>query len=1296
MGDKTDKSYIANIVLPGKFIPNKDNWENYREQLFFALEASGPLESVQKRALFLSQCGKEAFALIVSLLSPQRPSEVAFDEIVEVLNKFFVPTPHPILETEKFYNRKQRSNESITSFVAALHDISSRCKFSDMPRRVAEQIILGVKDGGLKKELLKIEVTDLTYDKVVQRALNYEAISESNRENYLLARTHCDVTQSNPSTSADVSEPMDVNAVQTKLCVHCARRHANLRCKFRNATCYKCHKKGHTKAACEANSNKTGRTHVNKCDECCSASDGEVSVNGDSAEDNHGIYDRVHGVSGCGAGAARVRPVLVQVTANGVPLVMEVDSGSARAILPHSLYRQHRRAFPAQLTPCKTKLVTWTDDVLKIVGEMIVDVVYNGISVKLPLLVSCGKGPALLGRAWFEPLGISIQGVNSVTEETVDFASRFPQLFDDSMDKYSGPLVHIDCKEGVSPVFLRCRPVPFPLREKVNEQLNKMVADGIISPVKHSRWATPLTIVPKPDGSLRLCGDYRSTVNASCLADSYPLPTSNEAFFALAGGKYFSKVDLKQAYNQLKVDDETAELLTLNTPLGLMRMNRLAYGVNAATAIFQRLMSSLLAGIQGVACLLDDVVVCGSTLQEHNERLLLVLKRLEDLGLKLNRAKCIFSSKRVTFLGYEIDETGVHPSKEKIREISDKPAPSNKKALKAFLGLYNFYERFLKDKTIVLEPLYKLLKENVKWQWGSSEQSAFDKAKSLLTSDLTLVHYSLERELYMLCDASEYGVGAVLVHKMDDGTERPVIMGSRTMQPHERRYAQIDKEALAIMFGLKKFRQYLLGRRFVIFTDHKPLLGIFGRNKPIPELVSNRMLRWALTLNTFDYELKHRPGKNMGNADSLSRWPTPHTSEDHEDDEHDIFLLEQSDIDSKAIAKATDKDQVLKRVKYYLLHGWPNTTEDPEILPYHRRRDYLSLNKNCILWSNRVVIPKVLQGNVLKKLHEGHYGMVQTKMIARAYIWYPSLDNDIEELVALCEKCQLYRNNPPVTGHVWQPTTKPWSRVHIDFMGPFMNKTFLVLVDAYSKWPVIEMVPSMSSKTVVDLLKKIFADFGLPDIVVSDNGLAFTSKEFQDFMSKNRIRHITGAPYHPATNGQIERTIQTIKSKLKKQSPMTWSERVAKVLFHMRTVPSTVTGKTPAEMLNGRKFRTALTPLHPDSDLSENLEIEGEGNQGNPKKTFKTGDHVLFRLYNMNQKWQRGVVTTIDGPAVYEVKTDDGTTHRRHVDQLLRTRLPNTRPDEIQNNDNVDDCETNDNTDVTIPPPEEWAQIIGV
>lgn len=1288
---------ITSLVLPGKFDPNKDVWENYREQLNFALEAAGQIGSVQKRALFLSQCGKEAYGLIVSLLAPKKPSEVAFEEIIVILNKFFIPAPHPILEVDKFYKRKQKDNESITSFVAALHDISSRCDFKDgMQRRIVEQIILGARDNNLKKELLKIKLENLTYNNVVQLALNFESIQKG-MQTHILARNHSEVTQTKSVaiTSSASVEPMEVNTIdnsrtsKSERCVHCAKNHGNALCRMRNVTCYKCHNKGHTKAACKSNTSNR-KPRVNKCSEC------STSENNDKSEDNFGLQERVDEVGENGAKEEKPsKPIMVAVKINGVPLKMEVDSGSARSIIPHCVFQQFAKAFPTELLPFPNKLVTWTNSELKTKGQTTVNVEFGNKCVKLPLIVSCGRGPPLLGRTWFEPLGISVQGVkiHAVDEKTAeDFPARFPELFESKIDKYKGPPVHIDCKEDATPVFLRPRTVPFPLRDEVNKELNRMIEDGILTPVKHSRWATPLTIVPKPDGSLRLCGDYRKTVNTMCVTESYPLPTSNEAFFQLSGGKWFSKIDLKHAYNQLKVDEATAELLTLNTPLGLMKMNRLAYGVNAATAIFQRLMMSILAGIDGVACLLDDIAICGYSLNQHNERVVEVLRRLNDIGLKVNKSKCVFTTNKVKFLGFEIDENGVHPSPEKIQEIANKPEPKDKRSLKAFLGLYNFYERFLKEKAVVLEPLYTLLRDDIPWNWGEKQQVAFNKAKCLLTSNLTLTHYSLEKDLHMICDASEYGVGAVLVHKMEDGTEKPIIMSSRTLQAHERRYAQLDKEALAIMFGLKKFRQYLLGRKFVIFTDHKPLLGILGRGKSIPELVSSRMLRWALTMNTFDYELKYRPGSQMGDADSLSRWPTPCAEEEKEQEE--VMLIEQMDIDlgPDTIAKETEKDIILKKVKFFILNGWPNEIDIPEVLPYFRKRESLSLNKECIMWSNRVVIPAKLQESVLKALHQGHSGTVQTKMLARGYLWYPSLDKDIERVVAECEACQMGRNNPPVTEHEWKPENRPWSRVHIDFMGPFMGKTFLVIVDSYSKWPIIEIVPSMSSKAVIELLKKAIADNGLPDVIVSDNGLAFTSSECQEFFKRNRIQHITGAPYHPATNGQAERTIQTIKAKLKKQSPLPWADRVAKILFHMRTVPSTVSGKTPAELLNGRKFKTLISSLHPDTEIK--TDNEGRKDDGQNKKRFNVGDYVLMRIYNMSQKWQRGRIVSKQEPAVYEVEIESGARHRRHVDQLLKTRPPNA-PGMPENEIDNSEYDYENDDDVIIPPPEEWSEIIG-
>ncbi|XP_046962204.1 uncharacterized protein K02A2.6-like [Vanessa cardui] len=259
-----------------------------------------------------------------------------------------------------------------------------------------------------------------------------------------------------------------------------------------------------------------------------------------------------------------------------------------------------------------------------------------------------------------------------------------------------------------------------------------MEDQGILTPVNYSNWATPLRIVKKDDRSLRICGDYRATVNAAIDVDYFPLPKAVEAFVKLSGGRVFSKLDLKQAYTQLKVDDKTAMLLTLNTPIGLMKMNRLAFGVNAAPAIFQRVMSTAFADKEGVACLLDDIAIMGRNEEEHEQRLYEVLHKLHDMGFRLNVSKCIFAAESITFLGHMIDANGLHPAPAKVKEIREKPASTNKETLRAFLGLYNFYEKFLPDKATLLEPLYRLLDSKRPWNGSEPEQIAFDTAKNLL------------------------------------------------------------------------------------------------------------------------------------------------------------------------------------------------------------------------------------------------------------------------------------------------------------------------------------------------------------------------------------------------------------------------------------------------------------------------------------------------------------------------------------------------------------------------------------
>ena len=269
---------------------------------------------------------------------------------------------------------------------------------------------------------------------------------------------------------------------------------------------------------------------------------------------------------------------------------------------------------------------------------------------------------------------------------------------------------------------------------------------------------------------------------------------------------------------------------------------------------------------------IDDILVSGKDEQEHLEKLETVLTKLEEAGLRLKRAKCSFLVPSVEYLGFKISK---EPTAGKIKAVKSSPAPTNVSQLRSFLGVVNYYGKFLPDLSTLLAPLYSLLQKDAKWNWSEKQQKAFEEVKTLLTSDRILVHYDPDKELVLACDASPYGVGAVLSHRNADGCDRPIAFASRTLAPAERKYSQLEKEGLAIVFGVKRFHSYLFGRCFTITSDHKPLRYLFKENSATPPLASARIQRWALTLGGYDYTIEYKPGESHSNADFLSRLPLP-------------------------------------------------------------------------------------------------------------------------------------------------------------------------------------------------------------------------------------------------------------------------------------------------------------------------------------------------------------------------------------------------------------------------------------
>ena len=621
----------------------------------------------------------------------------------------------------------------------------------------------------------------------------------------------------------------------------------------------------------------------------------------------------------------------------------------------------------------------------------------------------------------------------------------------------------------------------------------------------------------------------------------------------------------------------------------------------------------------------------------------------------------------VEYLGHTISADGLRPTAEKVRAIMEAPTPKDVPQLRSFLGLVNYYGKFLPHLSSVLAPLYLLLQKTQNWTWGKAQEKAFQHAKTALTSTDVLTHYDPDRELIIDCDASPYGVGAVLSHRMDDGQTKPIAFASRSLTVAEKKYSQLDKEGLAIVFGVKRFHQYLAGRMFSIYSDHKPLQHIFAIDHPTPAMASARLQRWALTLGAYNYTITYKPGSEHGNADLLSRLPLPCDTKTETLPGETILLvqsLSSSSVTAEQMKLLTDRDPILSQVKEMVLTGGFTEGGNDDLKPFQRRREELSLHDGCILWGNRVVVPTQARQRILTELHEGHPGISRMKGIARGIVWWPGIDKDIEQRVESCESCQLNQKMPASAPlHPWEWPTTPWTRVHVDCAGPFLGKMFLVVVDSHSKWLEVEIVPSATSHHTIAKLRAIFATHGIPEIIVSDKGTAFTSSEFKEFTSRNGIRHITTAPYHPSSNGLAERYVQTFKRAMKKDSANLEDLQVqlSRFLFCYRSTPHSITGIPPAQLLMGRRLRTHLDCIRPNlaARISKaQFRQKTHHDRSSKERQFSIGDNVLVRNFTPGPKWLAGKILQCTGPVSFTITLTDDRVVRRHVDHVRHRSVP--------------------------------------
>ncbi|XP_018407383.1 PREDICTED: uncharacterized protein K02A2.6-like [Cyphomyrmex costatus] len=718
---------------------------------------------------------------------------------------------------------------------------------------------------------------------------------------------------------------------------------------------------------------------------------------------------------------------LVSLDVEGKSIKFELDSGAAVTVISES---EATKLFPTA-TICHTelRLISFCGRALKCRGYITVSVRHNSDVKRLNIYLVGGVRKPLLGREW-------IRQLNCYDLLVCD--AEFAAIKDIQ--------IHLKLKKDASPVFVRARPVLFKLQMLVEKELDTLEKAGVIEKVESSKWATPIVSILKKDGSIRICGDYKATLNPHLIVYEYPFPTVDELFLKLRNGKKFSKIDLKQPYLQLEVAPEDRELLTISTFKGLYKVVQI----------------------------------------KNLTRLEEVLSRLHKFNIRINLEKSKFFLDKVDYCGYEIDRIDIHKEKKKIEAIHKMPRPKNISEVRAFTGMINYYGRFIQNLSSILRPLNKLLqKEGVPFIWSNECETAFNKAKVAFTSNQVLVHFDPNLPLVLATDVSSYGVGAVLSHRYPDGSEKVIQFASQTFSKVQAKYSQIDKEAFAIVFGVKRFVQFLYGTKFTLITDHRPLVQIFSPYQSLPIYSAMRMQHYAIFLQEFNYEIEYRKSEKHANADCLSRLPVdaPQMIADVVD-AYQVEVIETLPVTANRIAAETRKDKDVSD----LLQALQTGKQIHKSKRFGIEQNEFSLQNNVIM-RPCAYIPKILRFEVLKELHSGHFGVVKMKSLARSHCWWPTIDKDLEQLARNCVNCNEHRNNPPkVEVHVWEAPSAPMQRIHIDFAGPFLGKMFLLMIDAFSKWPEVHIVKDITAKTTIMKLREIFAAYGLPQVVVTDNG----------------------------------------------------------------------------------------------------------------------------------------------------------------------------------------------------------------
>jgi len=1233
-------------------------WKKWIRAVKLYLDSEEITDGIKRRNKVLHLGGPQlqdiAFGLpnLIVDYDTEKKNDV-FQTLIDGLDKYFSPQQNSCFERHVFRNMKPEQDENFNKFLIRCRTQANKCSFGKTETEARE---INIKDKlidmwapiELKRKLLERE---LPLSEVIEQCQIFEQ-----------TRNQTGMMQKNDGSAEQYSVQINriensrkrnyQDTVKITECFRCGKRHniGDMKiCSAIKAKCHKCGKIGHFERKCKTEKYRrfnTSNVQVQKPSTSRKINFVNECENQEREIDEMGNFECFEIANG--KSQKPTRDDTISVIIGNITIRILIDSGASCNIISgndwETLIKNKAMLIDVQENILSNIKSYASTKPLEIKCKFVAPVRIEGKKEVIDTFMVVERGSiSLLGKHTAITLGVLKLGVTAQINQ-IGTSKKFPKL--------NNIRVKLTIDPSVKPVQQPVRRIPIAIESKVENKLMEALESDIIERVEGpSPWISPMVIVFKPDGDIRICIDMRRA-NKAILRENFPLPTFENFMTKLRGARYFSRLDLSSAYHQLELDEESRPITTFITHMGLFRYKRLMFGINSAPEIFQRIFQSILASEKNCLNYIDDIIVYGKSEEEHDECLQDVLKVLNKQNVLLNEKKCHMKVKELEFLGHTLSSEGIKADPKKVEAVQNFRAPNNKEELRSFLGLVTYLGKFIPNLGDLTQPLRTLIRTETKFIWTDEHEEKFEELKNHLQKLPTLAFFDINRRTRLIADASPVALGAVLLQFNELDQPQVISFASKSLSPIERRYSQTEKESLGLVWAVERFQFYLTAIDFELVTDHKPLEAIFKpTSKP-----SARIERWLLRLQSFRFKVIYKAGKS-NIADPLSRLCKIECEQtfDEPNEFHIRSIIHHTTPKALSISDVinfskADKE-IIEAVSNTANDKWSNKTSSP----FYPFRLELTTMGPILLRGNKIVIPSDLRNKILELAHEGHPGETVLKRRLRSKVWWPQIDKDAETHVKRCRECILVSqpNRPPPMTRQKLPVG-PWQYLALDYMSGEPNKEhLLVVIDYYSRYMEAVFTKSTNSASVIRTLEGIFCRLGLPKAIKLDNATNFNSEEFKQFCVTNGIEIVNSPPYWPQANGEVENANKSLKKRLQiafTKYNKDYKKEIMNFMMMYNVTPPGTTGKAPSELLFGRKIRDKIPCLEDidperidDEAYDKDIMNKEKGKQREDMRRkaipneIKIGAHVVVKNIVYPHK-----LTPHFGEVVYEVLNRNG------------------------------------------------------